>query len=224
MDATTKPACVYAVIRPRELTGNVELTTAKEHCPMYSVIEESRELIVNSLSAAEIHEYEVLRNDLVQLGTAAYQNRYKNFWSMNVARLSRTFTAAYFGALNSTAPQTVSLRDVCQTLWSASARRNGTRTLQFSFATKLVHMLQPQLPIYDSRVAWFYFFSEPPTSLPVTARIDRFIGFHSFLTNEYARIIDCGLLSKDLIASNVVARAEQAAVSRVRQGGYIPRL
>jgi len=61
--------------------------------------------------------------------------------------------ARWIGFLRST--------DVVQTLYESSAPRSGERLIQFSFATKLVHMASPRLPIYDSRVVEVYFFQVP---------------------------------------------------------------
>jgi hypothetical protein len=83
------------------------------------------------------------------------------------------------------------LSSVAQTLHAASARQNGQKSLQFSFATKLLHMTNQHSPIYDSQVAAFYFFLEPerkpkdPNDLQ--RRISELVTFHDFLKQEYAR-------------------------------------
>jgi hypothetical protein len=66
--------------------------------------------------------------------------------------------------------------------------------LQFSYPTKLCHMVSPKLPIYDSRVARFYLFQEPSTHWPLPTRITAYVAFHDFLRNEYARILSGNLL------------------------------
>jgi len=128
---------------------------------MYSVISTCQQTIIGSITQWEVDEYDWLRQNVGQADTAPYQQRYKYFWGMNVAQLSSSFYTAYFGFLK--APTTLSRNDLCQTLHQSSTRRNGTRTLQLSFATKLLHTLNPQLPIYDSKVARFFLF-EPPSS------------------------------------------------------------
>jgi hypothetical protein len=49
----------------------------------------------------------------------------------------------------------VTLGRIVQTLYVASTRQDGRKTVQFSFATKLLHIADPSLPIYDSLVAEF---------------------------------------------------------------------
>jgi hypothetical protein len=113
---------------------------------------------------------------------------------MNVAQLSPSFYSAYFGGLDAALKQTVSLSEVTRILYDASARRDGRQSVQFSFATKLLHMTNPVLPIFDSQIAGFYFFQESATGLNLQERISGFVAFHDFLVQEYARVLKCGLL------------------------------
>lgn len=159
---------------------------------MYSVICKFRKLIVAAISSQEVAEYEWLQQNTAKARTPQYQARFRNFWTMNVARLSDGFYASYFGLLSNSATQ--SLTNLCETLHGASLRSDGRQTLQFSFATKLRHTLDPHLPIYDSRVARFFLFREPPSDLPLEERISRLMVFYDFLRTEYARVINDGLL------------------------------
>src|ERR1700730_14935071 len=82
-------------------------------------------------------------------------------WLQRLACMCKRLATAYFGALNAAISHTPTLRSVAQTLHAASTNSNGRQSLQFSFATKLLHMTNQQLPIYSSEVAAFYFFQEP---------------------------------------------------------------
>ena len=74
------------------------------------------------------------------------------------------------------------------------------QALQFSFCTKLCHMLNREIPIYDSRIRIFYNFVEPIRELPVVQRIDGYVQFHQFLINEYNRVLNEGLLAPSIQA------------------------
>jgi hypothetical protein len=113
---------------------------------------------------------------------------------MNAAQLSPAFYTAYFGALTAAISNAPTLSSVAQTLHAASARQNGQKSLQFSFATKLLHMTNQHLPIYDARIAAFYFFATPANK-DLQRRINRFVSLHSFLIAEYARVLNGGLLA-----------------------------
>jgi hypothetical protein len=114
---------------------------------------------------------------------------------MNAAQLSPGFYSAYFRILEKGMRETLDLKDVVQSLYESSARRNGARSIQFSFATKVVHMTNPHLPIYDSRVAKFYFFQAPTEQGYPQERAQKFLEFYAFLVQEYERVLKHGLLS-----------------------------
>ncbi|HLH01096.1 MAG TPA: hypothetical protein VKX49_32635 [Bryobacteraceae bacterium] len=161
---------------------------------MYAVIDKFRQSIIGAIDPSYVTEYEWLLQNIGQATSPAYQQRYKNQWAMNRARLSNSFYATYFGLLQQKTAQPLST--LCQTLYQSSARSNGTQSLQFSFATKLLHTLNPRLPIYDSRVARFFLFDEPQTTAPLQQRISTLIDFHNFLVQEYARVLSLDLLAQ----------------------------
>jgi hypothetical protein len=159
---------------------------------MYSIISTFQELIIDGIGPQDVTEYDWLCQHVREADTAAYQQRYKNFWGMNVAQLSSGFYATYFNFLKLSAVP--ALKTLCQTLFDSSTRRDGRQTLQFSFATKLLHTLDPRLPIYDSFVARFFLFEPPSSDCPLSERIGRLIAFHDFLIAEYRRLINGGHL------------------------------
>ena len=165
---------------------------------MYGVIDLHRDRILDTIAQGETGQYRWLRVNRERAGEAEYQRRYRSYWAMNAARLSASFYTAYFDALKAAEIQNGTLKDLCKLLCVASVRQNGTQTIQFSFATKLQHTVNPVLPIYDSRVARFYLFQEPSSDMPQPARIDRFVAFNDFLVREYARVIGEGYLSRSI--------------------------
>ena len=52
-------------------------------------------------------------------------------------------------------------------IYKIPTNKSGRQSLQISFATKLLHMVNPTTPIYDSMVAAFYFFDEPGRKQPL---------------------------------------------------------
>jgi hypothetical protein len=163
---------------------------------MYILINRFAEAVVGFIPHNHVADYEWLLQNTAQVTTPDYQKKYRLYWAMNVAQMSPLFYAAYFRTLDIAMKQTVTLREVAQILYDASARRDGRQSLQFSFATKLLHMTNPSLPIFDSQIAGFYFFQEAATGLNLQQRIDGFAAFHDFLVNKYARVLKCGLLAE----------------------------
>jgi hypothetical protein len=161
---------------------------------MYSVIATFQQQIIGSISPSYVAEYAWLRQNVGQANTASYQRRYKTFWVMR--GVSNNFYTSYFAALSAATSQPPTLNGLCQTLSLSSTRKDGTQTVQFSFATKLVHMVQPRFPIYDSRVCRFYLFQQQlPTKLTPQQKMSRLVAFHNFLIAEYARVISSGQLA-----------------------------
>jgi hypothetical protein len=165
---------------------------------MYEPINEFSETVLNSVPPKFVGQYDWLAEKISEALNPEYQSRFISFWAMGQARLGEEFYKTYFDTLMRSAEPRLNLEEVVRTLYDASANSIGRRSLPFSFATKLEHMRNRRLPIYDSQVAEFYFFQIPPAVLPVSERIERFMNFHRFLISEYRRIIDQGLLTRPI--------------------------
>lgn len=156
---------------------------------MYAVIERGYDLILKAITQDDVKNYDWLIENRDQCGGPKYQRRYRSFWGMNAARLGSAFYSEYFAALQPSLENPMSLEDLCQRLYNVSARQDGRHTLQFSFATKLMHTLSPKLPIYDSRVARFFLYREPSSDLMIEERIIKMSEYYGFLAREYERIV-----------------------------------
>jgi hypothetical protein len=126
----------------------------------------------------------------------AFQATYKKYWQLNAARLSASFCAAYFGLLEERKNTPVpTVEEVSRLLFQYPTQGNGRRSLQFSFATKLVHMLDPKKPVYDSLIGHFYFL--PLTTSREGKLVDLLVSY-KFLEDEYERIASTGLLAPSI--------------------------
>src|SRR5262245_50813112 len=139
---------------------------------MYYMINQYAGAILNSIDRkTHVEPYDWLVQNMGSVDTPGYQAKYRAYWVMNAARLSPDFYTVYFGALRQCILQTPTLVELIRTLYNASTNSRDQKSLQFSFATKLLHMTNRHLPIYDSQVAAFYFFEAPATGLSVDERI-----------------------------------------------------
>lgn len=167
---------------------------------MYDLINQFAQTVVSAIPPDHVTEYEWLLQNVDRVTMPDYQERYRRYWAMGVARLNAAFYATYFNELSLAMRQAPSLQVLSQTLHVASTNSKGRQSLQFSFATKLLHMTNQQLPIYASEVAAFYFFQEPEIKKPkepqdLQRRIGVFVTFHDFLRQEYARVFKNNLLA-----------------------------
>lgn len=168
--------------------------------PPYDEINENIGHILQFINPIHVTEYDWLVQNTHEVAEPEYQRRYKNYWRLNGAGLSQDFCQAYFqhlqAGLNNNIPQ---LNTLVNQLYQIPIRPNR-HALQFSFCTKLCHMLNRNLPIYDSKIRKFYNFTTPSHNLPVQQRISRFIEFHQYLVAEYNRVLHNGLLTGSIQA------------------------
>jgi hypothetical protein len=156
---------------------------------MYNLINNNIQIILQKIEKKWVNEYDWLISNLHNCGQPAYQRRYKVFWRLNAARLHENFCNAYFQALHNAKSNPPDLSKLTLALHATPTHGNGRQSLQFSFASKLLHMVSPSVPIYDSLVAAFYFYEEPSRKLAPEQRVASLAGFHSFLCSEYERIL-----------------------------------
>src|SRR4029077_19173742 len=103
---------------------------------MYDLINRFAQTVVGTIPREHVTDYEWLLQNTGKASTPDYQKGYRRFWAMNAAQLSPAFYATYFGTLAAAVSQPPTLSSVAQTLHAASARQNGQKSLQFSFANE----------------------------------------------------------------------------------------
>lgn len=131
-----------------------------------------------------------------------FRSTYSRYWGLNAARLSADFQDVYFQYLETskTSPDSVDVQLVATRLLEAPTRNGGRRSLQFSFSSKLVHMLNPHMPVYDSTVERFFFLPGTETLSSHDKKINRLMKSYNFLVREYQRILDEAILSQTIAA------------------------
>ncbi len=163
---------------------------------MYELINRYRDQIVDAVSENHVSDYEWLMQNKHNIGYQ-FKQKFRSFWRLNAARLSDEFCDEYFLELqNGIERESVDLREVTKKFYEIPSNTTGTKKLQFSFCTKLCHVIDPCLPIYDSMIRDFYFFVEPKRNSSLIIRIETFLFFYEFLIKEYRRIISEKLLGK----------------------------
>ncbi len=168
---------------------------------MYGVINRHRAEIVKALqegrSASAIGDYSWLQQAIRERDVsrdAEFQRRYRRFWVMRFP--ANEYFPAYFRLLEQNKSGTkADPASICRELRAVSGTLSGKDAIQFSFATKLAHMADPDLPIYDQMVRQFYFLPTPAGDLDFAARLAAYMVSYSFLKTEYQRVIDDGLLA-----------------------------
>ena len=164
---------------------------------MYDLINAYVGDVLKSIPPVDIRDYASLVQNLTQTQVAAptFQKKYTTYWGMRFP--CPAWLAVYFQSLQNAVlnPPTLSPLFSISTIPPTTAKG---RTVECSFATKLLHMVKPRTPVYDSNVAAFYFF-QAPNSGP-QKKIAAYVDFHNFLVQEYGRVLQNGLLAASLQA------------------------
>ncbi len=160
---------------------------------MYDLINANSGTVLQSIDPKTVSGYYWLVQNLPQVATQQFQNKYAKYWGMQYP--NQAYRKVYFQTLQASILNPPSLSVLTKSLYNTPVNKKG-QSNQFSFATKLLHMADRHSPIYDLRVAAFYFFAEPDTQRRVAACL----AFHAFLVKEYGRVLNQGLLTQTIQA------------------------
>jgi hypothetical protein len=171
---------------------------------MYALINKHIEKLLDGISKIRHVQPYVDIGRLFSEGNSSsdeFKANYRKFYQLNAARLSEDFCARYFQTLEQNrGSEQLNLFDVVDTLYQFPSNSKGKKAVHFSFATKLVHTVDQNSPIYDSMVAAFYFFPEIKPGWSKATKIAEYRRQYQFLEKEYKRILDDELLSTSIVA------------------------
>ena len=99
----------------------------------------------------DIHTYLSLMNRFWTLNVVQdteFQSRYCAYWRLYGAGLSQSFRSSYFQLMERLRGSPVPhIGEVTRLLYEIPSNKSGRKTLQFSFASKLLHTHDPHKPI-----------------------------------------------------------------------------
>jgi hypothetical protein len=166
------------------------------------LINKYADIVINEIGARHVQDYDWLSDKIFiwDLSTSQdFRKRYSSFWRLSGAGLDDRFKKAYFtffqkNKLN----KNISPVDVADYLKNIPTNSKGDQTIQFSFATKMVHMINPAMPIYDKMIRNFYHIPDPPAGGDYTRKLSYCKEIYSFLMTEYDRVINNKLLQESI--------------------------
>jgi hypothetical protein len=155
----------------------------------------------------------------------AFQQLFKAYWQLNPARLNRQFISRYFELLERLkCNPDITVEAVVRQLYPIPTHQDrqhqdrqhqdrqhqdrqhqdrqhqDRQSVQLSFSTKLIHMLHPHEPVYDSAVQAFYFLPKGANGGTVDRKLARLLRAIEFLRHEYGRVLRMGLLKEAIAA------------------------
>jgi len=169
---------------------------------MYQKIENSSDSILNGLKSIHVSQYNWLKSNLYIKDVSTdieYQKMYRSYWVMRYISPKSNFNKEYFSYLeNNKHNSQIDFHETCKYLSSFTTDEKHERhSFQFSFITKLIHMIDGDFPIYDSMVSEFY-------KLPLisgsnlTQKITEARSAIDLLKKEQDKIIQGGHLEKSI--------------------------
>jgi hypothetical protein len=154
---------------------------------MYATINAHLASILTRFDAHYVPEYDYLTSHSHDFAEPDYQRRFAAYWQFRgVSQMWRTFYFAQMAPLAGGALP--DLAGLLHALHAQPCTSNDRHALHFSFATKLLHVLHPTRPIYDSRIHQFYGLPPFDPWLPVPEGIQTRIQVYAFLQAEYDRV------------------------------------
>ncbi len=128
---------------------------------MYTKINSNIDNIIINLNPQHVSTYDWLKKNLHLCDVSVdlnYQKKYRSYWVMRYISPDSKFNDSYFKYLEEHKNDTeIDFLNVCQSLSNLTVDANHSKeSFQFSFITKLIHMIDSSFPIFDSMVRDFY--------------------------------------------------------------------
>ena len=142
-----------------------------------SYISEHSNRIIQNISIESINIYEYLckeycKSDISK--NSIFQFVFRSYYGLDNAGLSYEFKETYFELLEESKTIQVDFKNIAERLHKIKNIKQKD-SLQISFTSKLVHTVQNDFPIYDSKVANLLGFSYIPATIEVSKRIDGYL-------------------------------------------------
>ncbi len=171
---------------------------------MYSLINKHIDrLLTEGFRPEYLPEYfNLLVENPEKVRTNEYQRTYVTTWKLGRLGFDDRHWGEYFNRMYNLLQNPPSnseawlkeLHDLASSLYQIKTKRLRN-VLPFSACTKLAHIVNNHLPIYDSKVAAFYLWS-PTAARAFERRIMDHLEFYNKLLLEYAKVIQTGLLNE----------------------------
>lgn len=148
--------------------------------------------IISKLKEIDLEEYFFLKleyeKDNVQ--NKKFQRRYKNFYNMYPFGFTEKFYNAYFKMMEE---GETNLKTILNTL-SKIKDKKGEKSVQLAFASKLLHMVDSEMPLYNSTVAKV--FNLQIRKGTIDEKVDHSIVLYQKLQNYYQQLLQQSVIKE----------------------------
>ncbi|SFC95158.1 hypothetical protein SAMN04487907_1233 [Zunongwangia mangrovi] len=157
----------------------------------------AKEIIANiEYESIEVYEYlsrQFKESDVSE--NPLFQFVYRSYYRIDNAGLTQEFKKEYFNLLEEfKVKKELEIIEIIDRLYKYRNLKDQ-KSIQFSFATKLVNTIDKKTPIYDSKVCRVFNFKNPPQK-SFDKKVNKYLEQLSIISATYHDILDSGLLSK----------------------------
>jgi len=154
--------------------------------------------IVANIEQESVDVYIFLKDQFLESNVSEnylFQFVFRSFYRLDMARLTAQFKKTFFEIMESNRnSKEFDIKGIVGELYKIPNAR-GSKSLQFSFTTKLMSTIDNNLPMYDSKVAGMYGFKAPYNYKPFEKRLTEYIDFYTQLKESYQKILKDDSLS-----------------------------
>ncbi len=155
---------------------------------------------IDNIAISSLDSYRFIQQEFINSDVSfndKFQRSFMSFYMLNRARLTKEFRKAYFGIMqekrNCNFLDPNDIKHIILRLYKIKNAK-GLNCVHFSFTTKLVHTINNNLPIYDSRIKDFFGFRTPYNYLDIDRRVAEYLRQYEIIKVVYDNIIENNLL------------------------------
>lgn len=185
-----------------------------------SLIGSNKEIVVANIDNNSVDMYGYIQKQFHNGNVASnipFQLAYNSFYRLNGAGLTKQFKSNYFRLLQEKRIIKVfnraEIRGILLELYKYKNAK-GFNCIHFSFTTKLIHTIDNDFPIYDSKIKRVFGFKGPYPYHNINEKIETYLTQHENINFTYKQIIEENLLDSIFILFSL--KFPNSALSKVK--------
>ena len=167
--------------------------------PDLSALKANAQEVVRGVGREAIEVYLFLSDEFARGSVAQncfFQFVYRSYYQLDSAGLTDEFKSAYFQCMEDARGSAELDLAAIVTKLRSFPNRKGQASVQFSFASKLAHTVNPGYPVYDAQVAEYFRFRTPYSYKQWDVRLQEYLDLYRQLRTFYENAIDSGSLNE----------------------------
>lgn len=168
-------------------------------------IKNNEEKVIGNIDKSDLQTYKFIQQEFMKGDVSCnekFQSRFMSFYRLYGAGLTSEFKKVYFNLMQENRSTIFfSQDDIKEIIYRLYEFKNakGLNCIHFSFTTKLMHTINNNLPIYDSKIRDCFSFKTPYLHLGNEVRVDEYLKQYEIIKTTYNSIIRNNLLDSTIV-------------------------